>query len=550
MGDKSATIYGIDLGTTYSCIAVVDEYGKPDVINNRAGENITPSIVQFDGKNRVVGTEAKNVAQMYHDTTVEMVKRRMGDPNYRFTYEGIDYTAPEISSFILRQVVSDAEQSLGQKITDVVITCPAYFGPDERDATLKAGQIAGLNVRGIINEPTAAAIAYGVQQDKDMVAFVYDLGGGTFDVTMIAIKSGEIEVIATGGDNELGGRDWDVMIVNYLADQWKLETGSQDDPMDDPETAQDLLLKAETAKKALSIPEKNSTVVLVTYQGQRVKVILTREKFDELTAHLLEKATMFTRQTVEAAKAKGYTHFDQLLLVGGSTRMRQVVEQLRSEFGMEPQSVEPDEIVAKGAAVYGMKLALGEEIRVKLEGWGVSDAQAAPAEMVRKAEEQVRSERGLSLHSFNKMNVEIKNVTSHSMGVEVVQKATGKTIVSNLILVNGKVPASVTEKFGTLEANQESVEIRVMQNDSDQTAAEREVSKEIGVAVLELPPGLPVDAPIEITFTLDAEGRLHVSGREMTSNRVVEGEFDTTNVISKEEMAEAVRRSKQLTVSS
>jgi molecular chaperone DnaK (HSP70) len=547
MGNKSATVYGIDLGTTYSCIAVVDEYGKPVVIKNYDGDNITPSVVQFDGANRVVGKEAKNVAQMYHDTTVEMVKRRMGDPNWRFQYEGVDYRPEEISSYILRKLVSDAEQSVGTKITDVVITCPAYFSINEREATATAGKIAGLNVRGIINEPTAAAIAYGVQQDKDLIAFVYDLGGGTFDVTMIAIKSGEIEVIATDGDHDLGGRNWDEMIVNFLADQWKQETGSQDDPMDDPETAQDLFLKAEAAKKTLS--SRDRTEVPVTHRGQRVKVTLTREKFDDLTRSLLERATLLARQTLEAAKAKGYLRFDQLLLVGGSTRMRQVSEQLRNEFGMEPQMVDPDEIVAKGAAIYGMKLALGEEIRVKLEGWGVNDARAAPAEVVRKAEEQVASERGLSLPSFKKMNLEIKNITSHSMGVEVVQPATGKTMVSNLILVNDRVPASVTKKFGTLEANQESAEIRVMENGSGEPTADLAVSKEIGVATLPLPLGLPADAPIEITLTLSAEGRLHVTGRDMTGGGAIEGDFDTASVISKEETAEAVSRSKQLTVS-
>ena len=550
MGNKSATVYGIDLGTTYSCIAVVDEYGKPVVIKNYAGENITPSVVQFDGANRVVGTEAKNVAQTYHDTTVEMVKRRMGDPNWRFTYEGVDYRPEEISSYILRKLVSDAEQSLGTKITDVVITCPAYFAINQREATAAAGEIAGLNVRGIINEPTAAAIAYGVKQDKDLVAFVYDLGGGTFDVTMIVIKSGEIEVIATGGDPELGGRDWDVMVVNYLADQWKQETGSQEDPMDDPETAQDLLLKAEMAKKALSPPEKNSTVVAVTHLGQRVKVTLTREKFDELTAHLLEKAMMYTRQTIEAAKAKGYPRFDQLLLVGGSTRMRQVTEQLRREFGMDPQLVDPDEIVAKGAAIYGTKLGLDEEIRIKLAGWGVDDSQVVPEEIVRKAEEEVASEKGYSLTQFKKMSPSVVNITSHSMGVEVVQTVTGKSLVSNLILLNDKVPSSVTKKFGTFEANQGSAEIRVMENECAEPTAELELSKEIGVAMLPLPPGLPADAPIEITLTLDAEGRLHVTGRDMTGGGTIEGDFKTASVISKEEIAEAVSRSKQLTVSS
>lgn len=549
MSNKPVTVYGIDLGTTYSCIASVDEYGKPTVIKNAEGENITPSVVQFDGTNRVVGREAKNVAQMYHDSTVEMVKRQMGNADWRYPYDGVEYRAEEISSYILRKVVSDAETHVGESITDVVITCPAYFSINEREATAAAGKIAGLNVRGIINEPTAAAIAYGVQQDmaKDMVAFVYDLGGGTFDITMIAIKSGEIEVIATNGDHHLGGRNWDEVIVNYLAEQWKQETGSQDDPLDDPETTQDLFGKAENAKKALSSREK--TEVAVTHAGKRAKVTLTVDKFEELTQSLLERATLLTRQTLEAASAKGYPRFDQLLLVGGSTRMRQVAQQLRADFGAEPQSIDPDEVVAKGAAIYGMKLALGDEIRVKLEGWGVGDGQEAPPDMVRKAEEQVASERGLTLPGLKKLNVEVTNVVSHSFGVEVIQAATGKAVVSNLIIVNDRLPASVAKKFGTFEANQDSAEIRIMQNESTETTAEIETSKEIGTATLPLPPGLPADAPIEITLTLDAEGRLHVTGRDLTGKGVVEGDYTAEGVISEAETAEAMNRSRRLTVS-
>lgn len=547
MGDKSANIYGIDLGTTYSCIAVVDEFDKPVVIKNVDNEDTTPSVVLFEETTRVVGKEAKNVAAMNPDSTVELIKRQMGNPNYRFTYKDVDYSPEEISSFILRKLVSDAEQRLGTKITDVVITCPAYFDPTQRDATAKAGEYAGLNVRGILNEPTAAAFAYGVQQDKDLVAFVYDLGGGTFDVTMIAIKSGAIEVIATDGDHDLGGRNWDEIVVNYFADQWRQETGSQDDLMDDHETYQDLFLKAEEAKKSLTYRDKKD--VPVTHQGQRVKVTLTREKFDELTKSLLERTMQFTRKTLEVAKAKGYSHFDQFLLVGGSSYMPQVAEQLKSEFGIEPQLIDPHEIVAKGAALYGRKLEVGEDIRVKLEGWGIGDTQAAPAEMVLKAEEQVALERGMSLPSLKSMNRGITNVSSHSMGVEVVQKATGKLIVSNLILVNDKIPASVTEKFGTLEANQETAEIRVMQNQSAESTAKLDSSIEIGVASLPLPPGLPADAPIEITLTLDVEGRVRVTGRDMTSKRTVEGAFNPVSAISKEETAEILSRSKQLTIS-
>jgi len=385
MTDKPVTVYGIDLGTTYSCIACVDEFGKPTVVKNSEGENTTASVVQFEGQSRVVGREAKNVAQMYPDSVVEMVKRHMGEAGWRFGYQGVDYSPEEISSYILRKVVGDVEAQTGEKITDVVITCPAYFGVNEREATAKAGEIAGLNVRSVINEPTAAALAYGSLQDQDMVILVYDLGGGTFDITMIAIKQGAIEVIATGGNHYLGGRNWDEVIVSYLADQWKAATGSNDDPLDDAETLNDLFGRAEQAKRSLSTKEK--TDVAVTHAGQREKVTLTREKFDELTRNLLEETIAHTQRMLEQAKAKGYSQFDRMLLVGGSTRMPQVMERLRKEFSVEPQIYDPDESVAKGAALFGQKLAIGEEIKVKLEGWGIENVEAASAELIKKAQQ-------------------------------------------------------------------------------------------------------------------------------------------------------------------
>lgn len=240
MTQQTTTVFGIDLGTTYSCIAHIDEYGRPATIPNAEGDRTTPSVIFFDGESRIVGKEAKNNAVLYPDQVVELVKRQMGQSDWVFFYDGKEYTPEEISSYIIRKVVGDAETALGISITDVVITCPAYFGINEREATAKAGEIAGLNVRSIINEPTAAAISYGLHEELDQVVLVYDLGGGTFDITMIDIKSGEVNVIATGGDHHLGGRNWDEIVVNYLAEQWMTITGSGEDPLDDLETVQDL----------------------------------------------------------------------------------------------------------------------------------------------------------------------------------------------------------------------------------------------------------------------------------------------------------------------
>src|SRR5437588_6510685 len=319
MTNQDISIFGIDLGTTYSCIAYVDEYGKAVVIPNSEGDRTTPSVVQFEGDNRVVGKEAKNSAVLNPLQVVEMVKRHMGEADWRFEYNGTEYTAAEISSYILRKLADDAEQYLGHPVKEVVITCPAYFGIAQRDATAHAGVIAGFDVKEVINEPTAAAIMYGLQNEQDQVVLVYDLGGGTFDITVIEIKGGAITVVATGGDHHLGGRNWDEAVVMYLAEQWKAETGSNDDPTDSEESLQDLWGKAEQAKWALTA--RQETKVVVTHAGQRAGVTLHRDKFNELTANLLERTIDFTRSTMEAAKARNYTHFDQILLVGGSTKM-------------------------------------------------------------------------------------------------------------------------------------------------------------------------------------------------------------------------------------
>ncbi len=225
MSEGLKRVYGIDLGTTYSAIAYVDEHGKPVIVPNQESERITPSVVLFDGDNIIVGNTAKESAKVEPHRVVSRIKQHMGDPNFVFQYEGQAFGPEDISSFILRKVVGDAEIALGDKITDVVITCPAYFGTPEREATANAGRLAGLNVRAILNEPTAAAIAYGLEQGEDQTVLVYDLGGGTFDITMIEIKDRLIRVICTGGDHRLGGVLWDEAIVMYLAEQFRTQTG-------------------------------------------------------------------------------------------------------------------------------------------------------------------------------------------------------------------------------------------------------------------------------------------------------------------------------------
>lgn len=250
-------VYGIDLGTTYSCIAHVDEHGKPAVINNSDNELTTPSVVYFESDdNIVVGKEAKEVAEIYPNQVASTIKRVMGDPEWKFPYNEKDYSSQEISSFILEKVVKDAIENIGEDIKNVVITVPAYFGVNQKEATKQAGELAGLNVIAVIPEPTAAAISYGIESNDDEVVMVYDLGGGTFDISVIEVKDKGINVIATDGDHQLGGRNWDERLASYFTQEFEEQTGvSSDDLQNDMETWQELLNKSENAKKSLTSPK-------------------------------------------------------------------------------------------------------------------------------------------------------------------------------------------------------------------------------------------------------------------------------------------------------
>jgi molecular chaperone DnaK len=546
-------VFGIDLGTTYSCIAYVDEHGKAVVIPNAEGDRTTPSVVQFEGTNRVVGKEAKNNGVLYPNEVVEMVKRQMGTSDWVYTYEGTDYRPEEISSYILRKLAGDAEQYLGKPVKEVVITCPAYFGIAQREATARAGQIAGLTVREVINEPTAAAIMYGLQNEQDQTVLVFDLGGGTFDITVIEIKGGTITVVATGGDHYLGGRNWDEALVQYLAQQWTKETGSSDDPLESLETQQDLWNKAENAKRALSA--RQETTIPVMHNGERVGVKVTREKFDELTAGLLARALTFTKTTISDAAKRGFTRYDQILLVGGSTRMPQVVELLQKEFPDIPQrSFDPDEAVAKGAAVYGQKLMLDQKIQTKIAEMtgqdveSVNQAEVSP-KVVERAQQEVAREVGLRTSVVEKFNaIEITNVASHCFGIIALNKAEQK-IIANMIIVNDPLPFTKTGTFYTMEADQQLVEIQVMENSVSEYEVDVSQGEEIGNATLKLPPRLPLHAPLEVSFELNQEGRLYVTARELSSNRMVDVTIQIKQGIPEEELAVAKSRAVRVSVS-
>jgi molecular chaperone DnaK len=550
MSNPFQKIFGIDLGTTYSGIAYIDEHGKPVIVPNAENQRITPSVVFFDGNNILVGEVAKENAKLYPNEVVAFVKRAMGDPHFLFEYNAKTYRPEEISSYILRKLVNDVQQQLGEEITDVVITCPAYFGINEREATRLAGEIAGLTVRQIINEPTAAAIAYGtVETEAEKVVLVYDLGGGTFDITMIHIKSESIDVICTGGDHNLGGKDWDDRIIQYLVDEFHKQTGSTADILADADTWQDLQLAAEKAKQTLSQREK--APLMVTHGGERVKVELTREQFEEITQDLLERTISLTHDMLAEAQKKGYHHFDEILLVGGSSRMPQVMARVDKDFEISPKIFDPDESVAKGAALFGWKLSINDELvkRVMAQtGKSEADIKTESPDIPDDILKGLAEESGFTLAAVKRSQVTIRNVTSKSFGIIALDQQAQEVVV-NLILKNTTVPADVTQRFGTHVADQETVDLRIMENEVSDKQLAPETAIEIGTAILDLPPNLPTHSPIDITFRLNEEGRLEMTAIEVTEARKVSITIETSSVIQGEALEEAKARSQSLVIS-
>ena len=546
------TIFGIDLGTTYSCIAYVDEYGRPSIVPNVDSDRTTPSVVLFSGDERIVGKEAKQTSKLEPDNVVDMVKRFMGKSSeFAFIYNEKNYTPEEISSYIIKKLVQDAEQNSGKKITDVVVTCPAYFGELERASTKAAGEIAGLNVRAILNEPTAAAISYGINQEEDQTILVYDLGGGTFDITVIQIKGNNIQVVCTDGDHNLGGRNWDEEVVAYLGEQWQQQASSDDDPLEDPESLQELYSLAENAKKALTTRQTKN--ISFTHDMKRLRHSLTRKKFDELTQHLLDTTIEKTKLAIAEAEKKGVTKFDKILMVGGSTRMPQVARRIQEEFGLEPQFCDPDEAVAKGAAVYAHHLMLGEElVKVIAQKQGVSekdvDTSKVDTDTLNDAQAEVAEMYGLpSKVVSTATTAKIVNVTSRSFGVIILDQSK-KKVVSNLIFKNDSVPAEATRNFGTSEDNQENVLIEIVDNFSSDQIYEVEGSHKLGEAILSIPPNLPAGSAIQITYKINEQGLLHMYAKELKEERDVQITIEIQDGISQKELEEAKERSKDLAI--
>jgi molecular chaperone DnaK (HSP70) len=493
------TVYGIDLGTTYSCVAYMGDVARPTVVRLEESDTL-PSVVHFEGPdNVVVGEGARE--ELRHDAknVRTRVKRDMGK-TVTYEYWGKSYTPEDVSALILRKLASDTATATGDVVHDAVITVPAYFGIAEREATKRAGELAGLNVIDILNEPIAAAISYGSLRDSaDRTIFVFDLGGGTFDTTVITMHAGSITTVCIDGDHELGGADWDDELSAYLVEEFRRQHPDAGDPAVDEEAAAQIRLDAERAKRRLSAATTQRVTVM--HQGRVATVEVSRERFEELTSVQLSRALDITRRTIETARAKGVDKFDDVLLVGGSSLMPAVTERLAAEFGVTPQLFDPHLAVAKGAAIFAF-----EETYRQLLAEGGAAADSAEL-MARQA--------GLSTSQQQAMSKrKIHTVAPQSIGVIVFDENTQREFVDHLLHKNDQLPATKTEQYFTVEDNQTTVRVRVMEQAGAVESAEPGDNNEIVADNIGIPPGKPRGWPIEVTFDLSRSFLLKVTAVE------------------------------------
>lgn len=490
------TVIGIDLGTTNSCVAVI-EGDTPTVITSKEGYRTTPSVVAFTkSKELIVGDAAKRQAAVNSDRTIFSIKRHMGT-DYRKKIEGKYYTPQEISAFILMKLKEDAEDFLGQPVTDAVVTVPAYFTDAQRQATKDAGKIAGLNILRIINEPTSAALAYGLDNGMAQKVLVYDLGGGTFDVSVIDIGDNVIEVLATSGDNHLGGDDFDERIVNYLVEQFKISDGIN--LSKDVSAMQRLREEAEKAKKELSssvTTNINLPFIAMSKDGpHHIDITLSRQTFNELTADLVDRTiTPVENALHDAGLSK--TDINMVLLVGGSTRIPAVADKVRQLMGKEPsRNLNPDECVALGAAVQGGKL--GNQLQ----------AGSAASEII------------------------LMDVTPMSLSIETMGG-----IASRLIERNTTIPTRHSQIFTTAGNFQTSVDIKVFQGERKFTRDNKLLGNFRLNGIKRAMAGVP---QIEVTFDIDVNGIVNVSAKDLGTGREQSITITSSSNMTEEEIAKA-----------
>ena len=528
-------VVGIDLGTTFSAIAHVNEHGQPEIVPNAESDRITPSVIMFEDDLITVGKIAKQNASAVPDQIVEFVKRDMGESKEKFfrEFDGRKYSAEELSTLILQKLKQDAEAELGTEITDAVITVPAYFRDAEREATRNAGKIAGLNVLQVLNEPTAAALAYGIDQlGSDQNVFVFDLGGGTFDVTIMKVSGSKIEMIATNGNHRLGGKDWDDAIIVYVAEMFESEHG--ENPLLGKHAYQDIQNRAIEAKEALS--QKQKARIVCNYNGKSSRVELTREKFEELTHNLVERCRALCDLVLIEGGNMAWSDIDTVLLVGGSTRMPMVQEMIAQISGKEinPREVNPDDAVALGAAIQGTLRQIEE---VKSGTSNTAATEDIPDAVIDRF-----------IGSDGAPKVTVVDGATHNLGLVYLKE--GKEAIYVMIPKMTAVPCEIVDTFGTAEENQTSVLFDVVQGlDHDKLKDEIFAFEEnkLGECRLEgLPSGLPRGAPIHVTYKYNLDQTLEVTVKG--PNGEIANATIERRTLDEAEVAEATKHLQRLEV--
>jgi molecular chaperone DnaK (HSP70) len=512
--------YGIDLGTTQSCIARVDQTGRAVILKNAIGEDTTPSVVFFESpENVVVGRQAKDNALLAPHLVSELIKRQMGE-DVHYSFHGQDHTPESISALILRELARSAGEQTGEEVRDVVITVPAYFGLLEREATRKAGQIAGLNVLDVLAEPVAAALDYQAlgKSTEARSILVYDLGGGTFDTTVIRVDGDDIHVVCTAGDHHLGGADWDSKVIDFLLRRFT-EQYPQLDPGGDEQFMQELASSAEQLKKALSATMSRRPNV--RFDGSVVQVELTREQFEEITSELLERTMDITEQAIAEARKRGIDRFDDVLLVGGMTIMPAVAQTLRDRFGLEPRLHDPNLAVARGAALY----ALIKQLNVIMPDGGDAETVRQVAAQLNLTEEQIESLRSKRVATVVPRAFGLK-VLDQSDPLYRIDPRRARSRITHLLNANTPLPADTgPQGFATVAENQRNVQLEVWEQAGAVASENPEHNTHIGQGRLEeLPPG-PAGMPFEVVFHMTETGLLQVHAWEERSKREVRFEI-------------------------